>query len=326
MGSLVDLSFPVSFLGSNLNILKSITEGNSLICQNFKAAKNPILVYNNELFKRNDGSNIIQMVDSLNNHSSLSLSWNGLNMLNSSLGENSIHTLSKFQSLNAKDLSNFGALYFINVTFDSIPNLKKITELKLLNYTIDKNFKLMNKIVINQNFLNKIPSNNNKNLNFYYYIPCTVFYENEETFINTEGFFKRTVKLVTNKYTRNNWQIIRKLMKNLKKNLVSIDQKNNFIIFFNANKLINFKNFIFFQFYAVQSLNNVNFYLTIKTNPVFFSKKHLKFRIPSKKFKNTKTKYWLDDFFTNGKDEYSQKSLILTDCSRLLRAEKTNFF
>jgi hypothetical protein len=41
---------------------------------------------------------------------------------------------------------------------------------------------------------------------------------------------------------------------------------------------------------------------------------------------NTKVKYWLDDFFSGGKDEYSQNSLVLTNCSKILRTESSNFF
>lgn len=54
VGSLINLTFPVSFLGSNTNIIKSITEGNHFICQNFKESTNSFLVCNYELFKRND--------------------------------------------------------------------------------------------------------------------------------------------------------------------------------------------------------------------------------------------------------------------------------
>lgn len=54
IGSLINLTFPVSFLGSNTNIIKSITEGNNFICQSFKESTNSFLVCNYELFKRND--------------------------------------------------------------------------------------------------------------------------------------------------------------------------------------------------------------------------------------------------------------------------------
>ena len=48
IGSLIDLTFPISFLGSNLNIVKTIAEGNNFICQDLKFSTNPFLIYNNE--------------------------------------------------------------------------------------------------------------------------------------------------------------------------------------------------------------------------------------------------------------------------------------
>ena len=335
IGSLTDLSFPISFLGSNLNILKSITEGNSVICQDLKIAKNPLFIYNNEMFKRNDGNNILLMLKNLNSYSSKFMAkWNGLNMLSSSLSENGTHLLTKFKTFNSNDLENFSNLYFINVASNNVPNLKKITELKLLNYSKNKKNLNNNKLVLDQNyklnnnytFLRSLDSNSSTNSNFYQYLPSSVFYENEETFLNTEGFFKRTVKLISKKKTRNNWQILRKILKNLKKKFISLDQKNNNLLYFNSNKLINFKNFIYFNFYATQSLDSLNFYLTSKTSPVFFYNNFLTFKPSAKKIQLTKNKYWLDDFFTNSKDEYSQNSLILSNCSKIVRSESTNFF
>jgi hypothetical protein len=329
------VSFPVSLLGSNLKNLKIITEGTNLICQLVVLSDNPIFLYNNELFRRNDHNNVFQMLKKLNDFSNFDYNWNGLNMLNSSLSENGTHFLAKFQGLKIKDLNNFSTLYFINISANnSVPNLKTVAELKLLNYSLGNTFLLSNKLFIDQNyksnsnlnFFNKIFLNVDKNLNFYRHLPSNIFYENEGTFLNTEGFFKRTVKIISHTRIGNSLQVLRKLLKNLKKNLVSLNKKNNALIFFNTNRLINFKNFIHFQFYATQKLSNLNFYLTIKTNPIFFTKTFLKFKISSKKHLNTKIKYWLDDFFTNGKDEYSQESLIITNCSKLLRLESSNFF
>jgi NADH dehydrogenase/NADH:ubiquinone oxidoreductase subunit G len=332
LGSILDLSFPVSFLGSNIKILKTIAEGNSLICQDFKTSKNPVIIYNSDLFKRTDSSTIIQILNSLNYSSTLNKLWNGLNMLSSSLSENNMYYLSKIPALSSKDLNSYSTLYFINLTTNNAPVLKKITELNLLNYSINVNSVLKDRLILDQNykaynnlnFFNKLKNENN--FTSYEYLPTSVFYENEETFLNTEGFLKRTVKLISRKKTRNNWQILRKLLKNLKKNLVSLDRINNKLIFFNSNRLINFKNFIHFHYYAVQTLTNLNFYLTLKTNPVFFLNNNINFKKSTKKMYNTKLKYWLDDFFTSGKDEYSHNSLLLTNCSKIIRLEQTNFF
>ena len=59
IGSLIDLTFPISFLGSNLNVAKTIAKGENLTCQDLKFSKNPLLVYGNGLLKRNDSQNMI---------------------------------------------------------------------------------------------------------------------------------------------------------------------------------------------------------------------------------------------------------------------------
>lgn len=54
IGSLIDLTFPISFLGATINTAKTIAKGNNIMCQDLKFATNPLLIYNNELLKRND--------------------------------------------------------------------------------------------------------------------------------------------------------------------------------------------------------------------------------------------------------------------------------
>jgi Molybdopterin oxidoreductase len=65
IGSLIDITFPISFLGSNTQIIKSITEGNNFVCQNLKSSRNPFLIYNNELSKRNDSRYIFEILKTL---------------------------------------------------------------------------------------------------------------------------------------------------------------------------------------------------------------------------------------------------------------------
>ena len=150
-----------------------------------------------------------------------------------------------------------------------------------------------------------------------------MFYENEETFVNTEGLVKRTNKLIFKKDTKSNWQILRKLFKKLKFHVNFLTIKDNQLINFNFKRLAIFKNFVHFQYIATQSLTNFNFYLK---NKPFVTTFNSNLKQKQNKILNTKTKYWLNDFFNDSKDEYSQNSLILTNCSQVLRAESTNFF
>lgn len=334
IGSLIDLTFPISFLGSNLNVLKSIAEGNNIACQEFKFSKNPILIFNNELLKRHDGENTIEMLKIMKYANIFHKTWNGLNMLNSSLNDVGTNYLSKFLPLNLKDLNNFNLVYFLNVSNNKINNLKKIIDLKLLNYLPNKQQNNVKQIFLNQN--TKINNNLIFYNNFYTskekkFVKCisifsSIFYENEETFINTEGLIKRTTKLIFNKKTRNNWQILRQIFKNLNRNLIFLNQKENNLIFFNSKKLLEFKNYSNFQYQATQTLTNTNFYLSIKNNNFIITKINSNFKQERLKITNTKLKYWLDDFFSGGKDEYSEHSLVLTNCSKILRSESTNFF
>lgn len=332
IGPTLDLTFPTSFLGSNIETLKVIIEGNHSVCQDIKLSKNPILIYNSELFKRHDGNNILKILNSTNIFNKY---WNGLNMLAPSLTEVGTQSIANFLPINQKDLTNFSSLYFLNVSPNNIINLNHITETKLLNYSLNsKNNVEIDKKFLNQNsnssnnsaIISKINKlSKNKELNNYFYLPNSMFYENEETFVNTEGLIKRTTKLIFKKNTKNNWQILRKFLKKFKSNLQFFDIKNNQLIFYNSNKVANFKNFTHFQYVATQSLTNLNFYLNIKTNSFSIVPAN-NFKSKTSKIINTKLKYWLDDFFNGSKDEYSNNSLILTNCSRIFRTESTNFF
>lgn len=327
IGSLINLTFPLTFLGSSLTIVKAIVEGNSFICQDINFSKNPLIVVNTELFKRNDFKNVHETFKMLIYSHIFSQTWNGLNTLNSTLCDTGTISLKYILKLTVKDLNNFSSLYFLNITTYNFSSLKRVTELKLFKKLLThKNMPLKKKSFLNQcykknnnlMFFNKYSSN-------YFCIPNSTFFENEESFINTEGFAKRTVKLVQKKKIKNNWQIIKKILKYLKNELPFFNQANTFSLFFNSKKLYNFKNFINFQYYATQSLVLLNFYLHIKNKTILLNQK-TKFKFKTQKIKNTKIKYWLDDFFKGSKDEFSRNSAALINCSKIFKTECTNFF
>jgi NADH dehydrogenase/NADH:ubiquinone oxidoreductase subunit G len=329
LGSFLDLTFPTVFLGSNLKVLTTIAEGNHLTCQDIKVANNPFIVLNNEVFKRSNSQTVVEMLETLKNAQNVNRVWKGLNILSSSLSETGIHSLAKFLPVTLNDLTNFSSLYFLNVPAENSVNLKKITEFKLLNYAnkisptpkslIDQGFSANNNLMFYNKFSSKYSS--------YHHLPSTMFYENEETFLTTDGFIKRTNKLIFQKKSKNNWQLLRKVFKQLKNTAnISLDRKNSELVFFNSKKISNFKNFIFFQYQATQLFTNLNFYLSVKTQPFVLNHKIPVFKQKTNKIVNTKLKYWLDDFFSGGKDEYSRNSLVLSNCSKILRSGSTNFF
>lgn len=320
IGSFINLTFPVIILGANFLIIKTIFSGNNLICQNLKLANNPILIYNQELLKQsNTAYNVLKI---LNKMPLFNNTWNGLNCLNAALSDCGISNLLWIPKLSFTDLNNFNILYFIQVTISS--SLKKIAELKLLKLLPTKAFYLKKRLLIEHNY----KSNNNfKLLNQiscnYLYLPSAAFFKDSGTFINTEGSIKWVTKLINKKKTKTSFQVLKKLIKYLTNKLYFLTKKND-ILMLNFFKTFHFKNYIYFCLYPTTTLKNLNFYTNVK-NKAIKIKKH-NFKLKKCKIIHSKLKYWLDDFFNGGKDEYSKQSIILNKCSHNLRLNNTNFF
>ena len=330
LGSLINLTFPMSFLGSNISIVKTIAEGNHFICQNFRHSENPLVICNLELFKRTDHKTITKIVKTLFYLNLFNKMWFGFNILSSSVSEVASITINSTKKINLIDLYNSSSIYFLNVSVNKIAYLKRLIELQLLqqknNFGISKN-SIEKKIILDHSY--KVNNNlkiSNKMLADYIHIPTLNFFQNEETFINTEGFIKKTTKITSKKKikNKNNWKILRKLLKFLKNKQTYFNIKDNELLHFNLNKFYNFKNFISFQYYPVKKITNLSFYLNIKNNTFIIN--NFFFKKKSKKFINTKITYWLDDFFNCNKDNHSQYSTVLANCSRHIKNKKTNFF
>ena len=327
IGSLLDLTFPASFLGSNLLILKNILEGNQIHCKDFVSCTNPILITNTESFKHKANlQKILTNVKMLMHTNILNRVWCGFNILNSSIYETGLHGFAFFPFISFKDLIFFSSLYLINVDLNNVKNLKKITESRLLSYKSDR--KLHNKklLFIQDSQINSL--NILKHLLFknYLYLPNNVFFESQESFINTEGLIKKTTKLISRKNTKNDWQLLRKFVNIFQSSIMLSSAIKNQNVFYNGKSLFIFKNFTSFHFQATQTLTNLNFYLNFKNQKFVIYKKSNRFKILSTKFFSTKLKYWLDDFYIGGKDIFSQNSLLLIQCSINYRLQITNFF
>jgi len=327
IGSMLDLTFPTYNLGSNFSILKSLGEGTHLSCQDVKNAEFPVIITNTELFKRNDSKIFAEVLKYTN---VLDTAWNGLNVLNHNIGSVGIQSLNKFLPLSVEDFTNFFGLYYINVSLSSTANMKKLMELHLLNI-FNSNDAFNNKVFIDQNVksVNKPVYDKVKTKIFdnYFHLPSNLFLEDNETFINTQGLVKRTTKLIHfKKDAKTNWQITRKFYANTKSLVFFNNKKDNKLVNFDCVNSFNFKNYVNFQFYGVQTLTSLSFYLTKQNSPLL---KSFKAPIKSTKVKvlNTKVKNWLDDFFNgNGKDSFSYNSSVLVNCSKIMRSSSTNFF
>ena len=331
LGSHTDLTFPSSVIGTNFAVLKKIAEGNNFVCQDFKASINPLIIFGNEFYKRTDSKNITQMFKQIN---MFNQTWNGLNILNSTLAETGIQSVANFLPLKKKDFDESSLFYFINLNAQTIPNLTKIAETKLLNHSAIKNKKQPDikelyldqnsNIKNNQTFVqNLLTLKNDQNYSF---LPVKMFYENEETFLTTEGLFKKTNKLITRRKTREGWKLLRNLLNNFKSHHHSLNFRDKNILSFNAIKQANFFNFIHFHYNAVEKLDSSTPSFDTQNQPFFMYQQYINFKQKPSKIINTKSKYWLDDFFTGGKDEFSRNSLVLSNCSNSLRTQITNFF
>jgi hypothetical protein len=255
-----------------------------------------------------------------------------LNVLNHNLNSAGVSSLCKFLSLSQEDFKNSLGFYFVNVPMRSSSNLKHFVELFLLKLLSNNKNLDVPKVFIDQHvdFNNKDFSVGIKNkiYNNYYYLPNSLFLEESETFINTQGIIKRTTKLLSfKKNAKSNWEIIRKIYLKTK-SIKFFNQIKDFnTVNFDTINPFNFKNYLVFNFYATQTFTSFSFYLTKQNNPYFKTKLKPYIKHPKTKVHQTKLKNWLDDFFTgNGKDSFSYKSSVLMNCSKILRVSSTNFF
>jgi len=323
IGSLLNLTFPVKFMGSNTLIFKLIACGNHAVCQEITSASNPLLITNSEVFKKNNFQEIFNIFKILKHVNVLNNVWNGYNVLNSSLYETGLNNLGQFPAVFSKDLLSFSFIHIINVNLNNVANFKKVLESRLI---LNKSFSVQNseKLLINQNLSTTCLNFNDSN---FLYIPNNVFFDNQDTFINTEGLIKRTTKLILKKNVKTDWQILRRFFKVWSSSTsLNISKLNSVVVHYSDFKLFDFKNFIGFQFYASKTLTSVNFHLIDQTQKFSIFKNYYRFKNPILKVFNTKLKYWLDDFYTGGKDKFCQNSLTLTRCSMNYKEQITNFF
>lgn len=326
IGSLLDLTFPVSFLGSSVFSLKSVSEGNHALCKDIINADNPMFITSSETFKHSNVQELLNIFKVLKYSNVLNKVWNGYNVLNSSLYETGFYTFSRFSFLTLKDLTSFSSFYTLNVNLENVANLKTIMESRLLKYRSSSEL-FSKKLFMNQN-VTSLSSSFTKFVKFkkYLYLPNSAFFENQETFINTEGFRKVGSKLIFKKNTKNDWQLLRKFVQNFSTHKDLNCLKENKLLSYGGNTLFDFKNFINFHYQASQNLTNFNDYIISTNQPFVIYKKFDQFKSGTVKLFDSKFKYWLDDFYTGGKDTFCQNSLTLTRCSANYRLQVTNFF
>lgn len=328
LSSTLDLTFPVKNLGTSLETLKSIAEGNHYFCQELKTSKVTILT-SSSIFHRKDNKSVSTLLNKISNQSFKRKDDGSkiLNVINSGLNESGVHYLNSFKSFSEQDLNNSCGVYFLGTSSQSL-NLKKIICLKLLNYC--KSSDSLPKFCLNQNFgltatKSTVGSMSYKVYN-YISLPNNTFFESSGTYLNTEGSFKRTVRIISaRQQTKEDWQIIRKLFACSKKINYLNNAKDNSVLSFNSRSLQMFKSFQGFLALAQSGLTTVATNHTLNSVANSHIEPTLSVRDAKFKFFNTKLKVWINDFYIGGKDPYSKQSSTMVKCSKLLRTNKHTF-
>ena len=330
LGSLLDLTYPTNYVGSNIKRFKNIVEGTNLICQNLVESKNLMTICGSELYTSKNALAIFNFLTVLKKHTNLQTKqWDGVNVLSPFINTVGINYIQHFKAITEKDLKNSSGLYFIRIS-TTASKIKKLINLKIgqiLNST-DNSY---NKSIITQdikqnNELSNLFENIYNKFN-YTHLPTNMFFENSGSYLNTEGIFKKSVKLVsTSQNIKDDWSILRKLMLFSKQITFLNDVDSNNKLEFNYNNIYHFKNFINILFLANINLINIKFQtINYKKNNSFNFDK-LKFRSSTEKAYNTLLKRLIDDFYVNEYDSYSQISPTMVKCSIGLRSEQITFY
>jgi len=201
IGSLLNLTFSSTNFTSNTKTLKSLSEGNSIFCQEFTNSLYPIMISNAELFKRDDALCLVNMLNFLNKHVNIfsqSINQDQLNILSATINDVGFMNFNYFKPIKKKDFKDSIGVYFVQSSF-STPNIKKLLNLKLLNIFDSVNHK--NRILITQssNLEAKLILKLKKSfqLNTHLHLPSTVFYETSGTYINTKGDISKITKIIS---------------------------------------------------------------------------------------------------------------------------------
>jgi len=326
LGTAMDLTFPVSYLGLNIKTLLSVVEGNNFFCQELANSHNPLIICSSELFARKDASTVFKLLKLLKTYLKKSNGdWESLNILNSSVNDGGVNYLNTFKTLTEHDVAASTGIYFIE-TSPNIANLQKIIQFQLLNYFQNESNNGRFLIEQNNNIVSPYYENvkSTHNICSYINLPNNVFFETSGTYVNTEGIIRKTIKFIPSlKQSKETWQIIRKLTSCSSSLSFMSDLKTNNRISFNCNNIFNFKNFTNFQYYAIKNLTNVDLNNNVQTKNLGVNLD--KYKVKRSKLFATKLRLWLDDFYIGGKDLYSKHSITMIKCSQLFRLQQTNF-
>jgi NADH dehydrogenase/NADH:ubiquinone oxidoreductase subunit G len=200
IGSLTNLTFSDITITNSTKILKSLVEGNNLFCQEFINSYNPILVSNTEIFKRQDSTGFVNMLNFFTKYINLFSQSNQnspFNILHPSLGSVGFSNFHNLKTIQNKDFKGANMIYFVNNSF-STSNIKKLLNLKLLNYFQGYNLESNLLITQSSHLDTKLIGKLKKGffLNTHLHLPNAVFFETSGTYINTLGNMNKLNRII----------------------------------------------------------------------------------------------------------------------------------
>ena len=330
LGSKLDLTFPVDSLGLSVKTLKSVVFGTHKFCQELVKDSYPIIIIGSEVYKRKDSLEIFKLFSLLKKVlNRFYEGWNNLHVLNTAINEVGVNYLQNIEPLTERDfVHNFGS-YFINVP-ENISNFQKIRNLNLLRFLQVED--QLPKIVIDHNhgrggsFSSSSLTKSVYSSYSYFNLPSANFFESSGSFLNTEGVFKSTVKIVgSGRLVEEDWKIFWKIFQSSRKVSYVSDYRANNLISFNFSSYTRFKSYISFLYYPTVSLRKLNSDLTRIKMKNRVAIKMTKFKLGRIKIYDTPLKLSTLDFYIGGKDLYSPSSLTMVKCSKSFRESFLNF-
>ena len=289
IGTPINLTYPVKHIGNNLDFLFKLLNGKNNLCKKLLKSKRPVIIIGSNIFKRFDIIDIQQILNFFKKYTQINnTSWRGINILQS----DSNFTGSLELGVNYLDdykLSKSRILYSINSEEESFK--KRI--LPFHNYFRKKDYFCL----INQGFFKNNPLQNYSDI----ILPNSSVMEEEGSFLNTEGRYQKTAKVLPSlKWARNSWKITAILSK-----ILSRDLK------YNSLKEL--------KYHVLKQIPSTNIMHTIEKS-LFHNTQNY---VINRNFSKTIFRNLIEDFYTT--NSITKKSTSMLKCSVVLRKQSNNF-
>ena len=330
IGPVADVTIPNSYIGSSSSNLLAICEGVTPVCREIAKATFPVLLTNSYVLKNKGLGSMHSVVGFLNQFVGLNINFS---VVSDRIESTGINSLSRYKSLEAKDLIGEGVLYYLNMDLETNPDFKRFVNVNLLKtHYVEARGKTNFKAIFDHTDSPSTSIRSLSNITNYFYVPLPAkhFFGENSMYQNVFGRQKKSVKVVkSSKDSKSSWQILRYLYFSFGNTVNLSCNKDHRLLSGLTATTFTQGCYSRFTYRPTPTLVYTAEFLELQSTP--FVSRNV---VSSKNFKSTKVcfstfkiKYWLDDFFTGGnKDVLSTKSATLVKCSAYLRAGSTNFF